>query len=80
MKESLSLSVTVSCYSEHCCSLYLLRPYHLCRYDNMLVVWEVSTMPGDQDSPLRALVTHTNAHDAGITTLIVAKDADSSTW
>ncbi|XP_064393022.1 uncharacterized protein LOC135340631 [Halichondria panicea] len=49
-------------------------------YDNMLVVWEVSTMPGDQDSPLRALVTHTNAHDAGITTLIVAKDADSSTW
>ncbi len=46
----------------------------------MLVVWEVSTMPGDRDSPLRALVTRTNAHDAGITTLIVAKDADSSTW
>ncbi len=46
----------------------------------MLVVWEVASISGDKDSPLQPLVTHRHAHDAGITTLIVAKDTDSSTW
>ena len=53
---------------------------YISRYDNKLIVYEASSMPGNRGSPLRALCTQHNAHDAGITCLIVAKDAHSSTW
>ena len=37
-------------------------------------------MPGERETPLRAIHVQHKAHDAGITCIAVAKDADSSTW
>ena len=49
-------------------------------FDQKLIIYEASSMPVDHTPPLRCLHVNHHAHDAGITCIIVAKDADSSTW
>lgn len=49
-------------------------------YDHKLIIYEVTSIPKDDDLPLTCTYMNHSAHETGITCLLVARDADSSTW